>query len=216
MISASPSAGYLGAFLFGVLGSFSHCVAMCGGLVGGIAGRRPGRTFAYHTGRILTYAFLGALVGATGNLVDFAGDASGVLRHGAALVAGVFMIVTGLSLAGAGRYLPERLVPGAWVNRAARPWLGRNGFGSTFVLGLIFGFLPCGLVYTAASYALAAADPVHGALHMAAFGLGTLPALVAVGQVWSGIRRFGLALRVAAGVVLVGFGMYYVVFGFPG
>jgi sulfite exporter TauE/SafE len=199
-----------------MLGSLSHCVAMCGGLVTGVAGKSWRRTAAYHAGRVTTYAAIGALVGATGSLVNFAGEASGRLRLAAALVAGLFMIVTGLSLAGAGRYLPDRLMPGAWVSRAARPWMGGSGVGSALVLGLIFGFLPCGLIYTAASYALAAADPLQGAASMAAFGLGTLPALAATGQVFGRLQRYGALYRVAAGIVLVGFGVYYIVYGFPG
>lgn len=216
MISASPSAGLLGAFLFGLLGSLSHCVAMCGALVAGVAGEDWRRTAAYHAGRISTYAAIGALVGATGSLVNFAGDASANLRYAAALLAGAFMIVTGLSLAGAGRYLPDRLIPGGWINRAARPWMGKQGAAPAFVLGLVFGFLPCGLIYTAASYALAAADPLHGAAMMAAFGLGTLPALVAAGGLWARLRRFGNLFRTGAGIVLIGYGVFYIVFGFPG
>lgn len=218
MISASPSAGLVGAFLFGLFGSLSHCVAMCGGIVAAVQQRERSRLgmAAYHAGRLLTYAFLGAAVGLAGSLVNFAGGATAWLRDGAALLAGVVMLVTGLSMLGAGAYLPERLLPVAWVSKAGAKLMGRRGLGATFLLGVTFGFLPCGLIYTAASYALATAAPLHGAALMFSFGLGTLPALAAAGALVAHARRYGNAFRYAAGGLLVASGLFYLVVGFPG
>lgn len=218
MISASPSAGLAGAFLFGLLGSLSHCIAMCGGIVAAVqqrGGHRLGIVL-YHTGRLTTYTFLGAAVGLAGSLVNFAGDLTPWLRGAAAVLAGVVMTVTGLSMLGAGAYLPERVLPVQWVSRAGAKLMSRRGLGATWLMGLVFGFLPCGLIYTAASYSLAAADPLEGAALMLAFGLGTVPALATASIVMQRMRRHGNAFRFAAGGLLVASGIYYLIAGFPG
>lgn len=218
MISASPSAGLAGAFLFGLLGSLSHCIAMCGGIVAAVQQRDAGRfgVVLYHTGRLTTYTLLGAAVGLAGTLVNFAGDLTPWLRGGAAVVAGLVMVVTGLSMLGAGAYLPERVLPVRWVSNAGAKLMSRRGLGATWLLGVVFGFLPCGLIYTAASYALAAADPLQGAALMLAFGLGTVPALATASLLIRRLRRYGNAFRYAAGALLAVSGIYYLVAGFPG
>lgn len=218
-MSTSPELGVAGAFLFGLLGSLSHCVAMCGGLTASVAqaGEHPWRRMAYyHAGRLITYTAIGALVGLTGSLVNFAGDASGSLREGASIAAGAVMVLTGLSMLGSGAFLPERLVSAKWLTKRAGRLLGRKDSGAVFLLGLLMGFLPCGLIYSAASYSLAGADPVTGGALMLAFGVGTLPALAGATAVFGALRRRGETLRKAAGVLLVLSGAYYLIAGFPG
>jgi sulfite exporter TauE/SafE len=219
-MSTSPEFGFAGAFLFGLFGSISHCVAMCGALVTGIgqAGGAPPwkRLTVYHTGRLITYTLIGALVGLTGSLVNFAGGASGLLRDGAAVFAGVVMVLTGVSMLGTGAFLPERLLSTKWLTNKAGKLYGRKELGAVFALGLLLGFLPCGLIYTAASYALAEANPLTGGLLMLSFGLGTLPALAGTSWLINKFRRYGDTFRKAAGLLLILSGGYYLVAGFPG
>lgn len=218
MISASPSAGLAGAFLFGLLGSLSHCIAMCGGIVAAVQQRdaRHAGIVLYHAGRLTTYTAIGAAVGLAGTLVNFAGDVTPWLRGAAAIAAGIVMTLTGLSMLGAGGRLPERVLPVRWVSNAGAKLMSRRGLDNTFLLGIVFGFLPCGLIYTAASYSLASANPLHGGALMLAFGLGTLPALATASALIRWARRFGNAFRYAAGALLVASGIYYLVAGFPG
>lgn len=222
------------AFSFGLLGSLSHCVAMCGGISVALlhgSARAYWRLAAYHVGRLMTYAGIGALVGVTGSLAEFAGSFSEVLRRGAVLVAAVFLWVAGVavfvrvastsfaSLPGLG--FIERWIPSRPLLRLAAPLLRRPSLPAALVLGIVLGFLPCGLVYTAASYALATGQAVRGAAVMLAFGLGTLPALALVGLLTRSLNQPQLRwlrrwFTVALGLLLTGSGVYYWVHGFPG
>jgi sulfite exporter TauE/SafE len=171
-----------------------HCAPMCGGFVLGQVGDRMARIPAahlcewhrisggillpYHLGRLTTYAGLGATMGLGGALLGRVPYVSGVL-----LLAGAAVF---LSLA------LRHALPGfgsfgrapSWLTRligiASSASRGPAGF-NTYVLGLCLGFLPCGLLYAALAVAASAGGAVTGACAMAAFGLGTMPALIAVG-----------------------------------
>ncbi len=175
----------LGLFLTGAAGSTMHCVPMCGGFVlGQVADRmarlpavrlcewqRAGRgaLLPYHLGRLTTYAGLGALGGAaTGRLPWFGFVSAGLLLLGAALF-----------LAHVTRVLPvlDR-APAGWTGAIAR--LAKRA-GGGYPLGVVLGFLPCGFLYAALAATAASGNPLLGALGMLAFGLGTMPALVALG-----------------------------------
>jgi sulfite exporter TauE/SafE len=154
-----------GAFVAGLLGS-AHCLGMCGGFAAA-CGSTPGGLPAWHAGRIGTYALLGALAGAMGALVP------GPAWLPATLAALLLLWFT-LALAG---LVPEpRLVPPG-LTRAGIRAAGSRALGSQIIFGVANGFLPCGLVYSALGLAVAAGTPLGGALAMAAFGLGTTPAL---------------------------------------
>jgi sulfite exporter TauE/SafE len=192
------------AFVAGVLSS-GHCFGMCGGIVGafsvgraapdgtggaGGASRLPG-LLAYNAGRILTYAALGALAGALG------ASAFGLLppelaRRAARLIAALFLVGLGLFLAGRPQFLQpiERLGARLWrrIEPLGRGLLQARGRGHAVALGLVWGFLPCGLVYSMLAMASLAGGPGDGALVMLAFGLGTLPALFAAGLAASRLR----------------------------
>ena len=174
-----------GLFVAGAAGSTIHCVPMCGGFVlgqvaDGIA-RLPaarlcewqrvgrGALLPYHLGRLTTYAGLGALGGAvTGTLPWFGFASAGLLLCGAALfVAQVARVLPGLDRA-----------PARWARAVAG--LARRTSGG-YPLGVALGFLPCGFLYAALATAAASGNPLFGSLGMLAFGLGTMPALVAVG-----------------------------------
>ncbi|MDX2171109.1 MAG: sulfite exporter TauE/SafE family protein [Deltaproteobacteria bacterium] len=209
----------LGGLGLGALGS-AHCVAMCGGIAGALA-LAPGATgaaaavarqTAYNVGRITSYAVAGALAGALGVALAglFGGTGIALLRALAALL----LLALGLYLSGwwSGLVRLERLGARLWrriAPLAARLRPGRS-IGGALALGMLWGWLPCGLVYSALALAATAGDWRHGALLMAGFGLGTLPAMLATGLVAG--RVGGLARRAAprrvAGILLIGFGLW--------
>ena len=210
-------------FMLGLVSSL-HCVQMCGPIVlsysialeslakpqaGGIFRRLLGNHLAYNLGRILTYSALGAIAGFAGETMSAIGRISG-LTHALALVAGVSMIVIGIAMVGIlpARLLANRLlrVPASFL-RSASSLINAPGTGKRFGLGLLLGFLPCGLVYAALMKAMATGSPVSGAVTMFAFGIGTAGSLIAVGTLSSTIRlrlnRWGRQLA-AVGVMAMG------------
>ena len=204
------------ALALGVLGS-AHCVAMCGGMVGlGTAARgrslpmaessAPRRTFAIgaaqHAGRLGSYALAGALAGGAGRL------AAASWQVGLELAAGALMIGLGLFLCGLMPSFSRVEALGAPLWRRIRP-LGQRLLPmrtpwQALAFGALWGFLPCGLVYSAIPLAALAGSAQGGALTMVAFGLGTLPALVAVTALLGTLRRFvgNARLRVAGGALV--------------
>jgi sulfite exporter TauE/SafE len=178
------------AFLAGLAGGV-HCAAMCGPLIGIACGSRAaGRgaawlrhALAYNAGRIATYMIAGAMTGAVGAAglalrgtplaqQTLLAVMSGSLVLLALYVAGFAPLVHGVERAGSALW--RRVAPGAGrFLPADRP-------GRAFGLGLVFGWLPCGMVYGVLIVALATASPLHGALVMGAFGLGTLPNVLAI------------------------------------
>lgn len=211
-------------FVLGLMSSL-HCVQMCGPIVLSYsvaleslqAGKTtPNRAFpllnnhlAYHAGRILTYSALGAVAGLAGATLGLVGRLAGI-THIVALVAGVLMVLVGISLFGLvpASLLQSRLfrVPSSFLRRAAR-LLSAPGSHNRLLLGLALGFLPCGLVYAGLLKAVATGSALAGAATMAAFGLGTSGALLALGMFSSAIRtrlnRWGSQLA-AVGVTLMG------------
>ena len=197
-------------FIAGLLGGPVHCGAMCGGFVLGQVAERiaavpigglcewrriaGGALVPYHIGRLTTYAGLGALVGA---------GSAAVLPH---------WMATALLLLGAALFLLRGFahVPQFWSR--AIGGVARRAGGSRFALGLVLGFLPCAFLYAALAIAAAGQSMLTGALGMLAFGLGTVPTLVAVGIVgqvagrqWQGrIARWSPALMAVNAALLVG------------
>ncbi len=209
------SVDLISAFIVGLLGGV-HCVGMCGGIVGALSLGLPAERnlpilLAYNLGRIGSYTFAGALMGALG--FYFSGllpvqSAQRVLLS----FAGLFLILMGLYLAGwwnglsrlerAGGVLWRRLEP---LGRGLLPVRSvRHGF----LLGLLWGWLPCGLVYSALVWTVTAGGAVEGAMLMLAFGLGTLPNLLLMGVAAAQLNRWVRqpALRVAAGCLVMLFG----------
>jgi sulfite exporter TauE/SafE len=184
----------------GAVSGVTHCAAMCGPIVLAQVASVPPRSTGcgriaagirapYHFGRIATYVALGAAAGAIGQTIvrSIAAEAAPI-GLGLAIAA---LVVACLALrnrsTGLGRF-------GRWIAFLSRPLLS-GGFVSGLGLGLVLGLLPCGVVYAALSVAAAGANPTNGALLMLAFGLGTLPGLVAIGTVGRAIgNRLGLKL----------------------
>jgi len=187
---------WLGPLAMGFAGS-GHCGAMCGGIAGSAAatstGQRTVLGLSLNLGRLLTYTTAGLLFGGVASLV---GDIPALHEAFASVrgVAGVLLVAFGLALAVGLRSfsLLDRI--GAPVWRLVRPYAQRLAGPSTPVraigFGALWGFLPCGLVYTALGLAAASGSAASGALTMLAFGAGTLPALLLIGSVASRLRGF--------------------------
>tara|TARA_R110002111_G_scaffold154956_5_gene221824 strand:- start:35 stop:766 length:732 start_codon:yes stop_codon:yes gene_type:complete len=181
---------YITAFLLGLF-STVHCLAMCGSVIGALTLSLPMEVresqrkmlpyvFNYNLGRILSYAMAGAIVGLLSSpLASFNGHM--ILRY----LSIVVMIAMGLYLAG---WFPkfakmERI--GApiwrWLQPIGQKLLPVKAFSQAFWLGIVWGWLPCGLVYAALAVAATVGEPVKASLVMLSFGLGTLPAVMGAG-----------------------------------
>jgi len=208
---------YISAFLVGLLGGV-HCVSMCGGIVGALSfGARGGRApwpylLAYNVARISSYTLAGILMGGVSWL---GGQLFEVhqWQQGLQFVAGLFMLALGLYIAGWWRGLAKVEQAGGRLWRHIEP-LGRRllpvrSVSHAFVLGLLWGWLPCGLVYSVLIWAIASGSPVEGGLLLLSFGLGTLPNLLAVGVFALALQTLVQRawLRQLAGSLIIGFGL---------
>ncbi len=205
------------AFLIGLAGGV-HCVVMCGGVVAALGlGASPSplagvpRQLSYSLGRVATYTGAGAVAGGIGGLGISAG---GVLPVQVVflVVANALIILLGLHLAGLGSAVLVFERAGAVVWRVARRAGARLAPASSGLrglgVGLAWGLLPCGLVYSVLATALVSGSAARGALVMASFGLGTIPNLLAAGLAAESLRRVArnpVARRIAGlAVVLLG------------
>jgi len=175
------------AFAAGLLGGV-HCAGMCGGIAASLsaAARGPAlpRQLAFNAGRIASYSAVGAVVGATGGALVANGPV--LLAQTAMLVAAnLLMVLLGLYVAGWGRSLTRLESAGGHVWRRIEPLRRRcypiDSTARALGAGAVWGWVPCGLVYSMLALALASGGAAQGALVMAAFGLGTLPTLLAAG-----------------------------------
>ena len=203
------------AFVTGLLGS-AHCVGMCGGISGlfavnaAVASLRTQlpRSVAYNCGRVLTYAILGVIVALLGKTMV---DAIPRLAAPVRLVSGALIILIGLQVAFNWRILTplENLGAKLWQKIAptAKGLLPVESGAQALALGLVWGFLPCGLVYSVLLLAASTADPVAGSLVMLGFGLGTMPAMIATGLSASKLGQFMNRRRLGAGLLVVFIGL---------
>ncbi|HIP54145.1 MAG TPA: sulfite exporter TauE/SafE family protein [Sulfurimonas autotrophica] len=172
------------------LGSFGHCIGMCGGIVLAYstikiepATSKVSKTIAhllYNFGRVLTYTILGALFGAIGGVATFSNTANGTLL----IIAGVIMILAGLSLMGKIKFLTlieHSLSSSNFYKKSFQAILHSKSNTSFFILGMLNGLLPCGFVYFFAITAASTASPLYGALVMFIFGMSTIPAMFSLG-----------------------------------
>lgn len=211
--------GLAGALLVGLLGGV-HCVGMCGGIVGALSFGLPedvrARTarllrfqLAYNLGRIASYVVVGAAVGGLGRLLAETLPVYYAQRV-LLLLAGVLMLLLGLYLGGwwFGLTYLERMGGGLWrrIEPAARRLLPVRSLGQALTLGAIWGWVPCGLVYSMLVWGVAAGSPWKGAGLMLAFGLGTLPNLLLMGLAAGNLARWvrrGEVRAVAGGMVML-------------
>lgn len=203
--------------LAGVLGS-AHCLGMCAGISGLFAVKSQAASLrsklplalAYNGGRILSYVALGAVVAVFGNAIVAAiPEVAGPVR----LLSGIVIVLIGLQIAFNWRILQpiEQLGVHVWrrVAPAAQNLLPVSTLPRALGLGLLWGLLPCGLVYSVLILAAATTDPVAGALTMAAFGLGTTPAMLLTGLGALQLSRFlsKRSARMGAGLLIVLLGL---------
>lgn len=208
----SPALQLASLFLAGLLGG-GHCVGMCGGIVGALSlqTQNPSWTIhlAYNLGRIGSYVLAGAMAGAVGQVFGLVLS----IQHDLYLIAQLMLVGMGLYLLG----LTRVLAPMEWAGRSIwrrvqplmRHWLPVRGVGQALPLGLLWGWLPCGLVYSALVSALSSGSSERGALVMLAFGLGTLPNLLLAGLLVGRFRRLAQmrVVRICSGLLICAFGL---------
>ncbi len=217
-----PESPYFTGFLVGLMGGV-HCVGMCGGIVTalsfgiekGSAGKpnngmtgKLGILLGYNLGRLFSYLLLGALAGGLGAAASGLGGLQQI-RVALELVSVVIMFALGLYLGGwwYGVARIERLGAGVWkyIEPLGRRLIPVRHVGPALVLGAIWGWLPCGLVYSMLIWALSSASPLNGALMMASFGLGTLPNLLLMGVFTARLGEFlrRKSIRHVAGAIVM-------------
>ena len=222
MVPAMQNLDIVSLFLLGLLGT-GHCIGMCGPLVFAFPGK-SGRFvphLAYHAGRICTYTAIGLLMGGVGaglaRILSGVGSASYLkvlsqIQVVFSILAAVFLILFGLTQLGFVREpgwlavaIPEKL-PG--YRKIVQSAFSKSGNVNMLLIGLVMGFLPCGLSFAAFSRALAAGSVLMGGAFLLAFGLGTLPGLLLIGTGASQLaRRFRRQSDILSGLLMIGMGL---------
>lgn len=208
----------IAVFFVGLLGGV-HCLGMCGSLVGILTtqlpkdGARWPFHLAYSSGRIASYSMAGALVGAIGQAGLLMRDQVPI-QHLLFALSSFMLIALGLYLAGIGQLVRriEGVGRGLWqhIQPLTRSLFPVTTPSRAFRLGILWGWLPCGLVYSVLITALASGHAKNGALIMLAFGLGTLPNLLLIGLFWEQVRGWvqSRPVRMTAGLLVAAFGVY--------
>lgn len=209
---------WIAALLLALAGG-GHCAGMCGGIVGALSlapggrGRPLAFTLAYHAGRASSYVAAGAIVGALGQ-AGLALKGTLAVQQTLFAFASAALLAAGLYVAGYAPFVRRVEAAGSVLWRRVEPW-SRSLIPATTparaaALGLIWGWLPCGMVYGALLLALGTGSAAGGALTMAAFALGTLPSLLAIGLFArrAGSRGTRPLLRRIAGLVIASTGVY--------
>jgi len=210
----------LSALILGLLGG-GHCLGMCGGLMGALTlaipreqrSRRLRLLLAYNLGRVFSYACAGLLIGLAGWAVANSPGAM-LLR----VLAALLLICMGLYLAGWWSGLTRIEGLGRWLWCYIQPLASRmlpvSNLPRALLLGALWGWLPCGLVYSTLLWAASQGNALSSALLMLAFGIGTWPVLLATGlaaeRTTALLRRRGV--RIAGGMLVIVFGLWT----FPG
>jgi len=207
----------LAAFLVGLVGSL-HCIGMCGPIA--IALPVPdsnnlsfftGRIL-YNLGRVVTYSFLGAVLGLVGSKIALAGAQQVV-----SIVLGVVIIIAVLLPQKYKNYIAQNTV----IQKLTHPLKSNIGvlfskgtFTAMFLIGILNGFLPCGLVYVALAGSIASGDAISGAAVMILFGLGTVPAMFAA-SVFGKFINIGIRtkIRKAVPVLAIILGVIFILRG---
>jgi uncharacterized protein len=206
-------ADFLLMAVLGFLGSFGHCASMCGPLTVAFAANRTNRSWqqsgwfhgAMNLSRILSYALGGALLGGLSAIALAGGQMAGIgsqLRSTIALISGLLLIGSGLS----------QIFPGEW----SVPRWGQRGFQritrQPWLLGILWGLMPCGFLYTAQLKAIESGSMLNGAVNLLAFGLGTTPVMMGIGvsagyfssERRSQLRRAGGWIAILVGLITLG------------
>jgi len=211
------SAVLLSAFLMGLIGS-THCIGMCGGIISTLSTNFSGNAqrkslsiqLFYNIGRITSYSLIGLLIGFfSSNLMEMLPNPHAVSMK----IAGVFFILLRL-------YINQILNSFKYLEAAGQKlWVRVEPFGRKYLpaqtaldawkLGLVWGWLPCGLVYSALALAITQTSPLHSALTMFIFGLGTLPTLLLIGHFAQNVKSIlqNRNIRLLLGIILIVYGI---------
>ncbi len=206
---------HVSAMVLGLLGA-GHCLGMCGGLMGALTmaippaakARRLQILLAYNLGRIASYSVAGLLLG----LVGWA--ANQAFADGLRIFAALLLLAMGLYLAGwwQGLTKVEALGQGLWryVQPLTKRFMPVHNLPQALLLGSLWGWLPCGLVYSTLLWAASQGDALTSMSLMAAFGLGTLPLMLATGLAANTLRQLlqRPLTRQAAGLLVMLFALW--------
>lgn len=202
---------FLAAFSMGLFGS-PHCLGMCGGIVTAFGlsmqhvsdSKKNGLILTYHLGRLISYSLLGLIAGFVGVAIFQSIMSNSAPR----IVLGAVLVLIGLAMLGLPLFNQlEKFGMRFWQSLAPirKKVFPIDSFGKALFAGLLWGFLPCGLVYGALMMAIAGNNVATGAALMFVFGLGTMPMLIAtqktVGMLQSSIKNF--RLRQINGVIMM-------------
>lgn len=214
MISYADAAA---ALTIGLMGS-AHCAAMCGGIAGALSmgidqdsKRRLPIITAFHAGRIVSYALIGLLLG---SLMVVAAEQFKPLSITLRIIAGALLVAMGLYVGNwwTGLTRLERVGVPLWsrLQPLTKKLLPVKSAVGALALGGLWGWLPCGLVYSALGWAITADNTVEASARMLFFGIGTLPAMLTMSIAADSSRRWlqQKNTRRAAGVLLIAFGLW--------
>jgi len=207
------------------LGSVGHCIGMCGGIVVAYSStkieqkdsftKQTIQHLAYNFGRVTTYTILGAMFGLLGRAIAFTPTTKGILF----LLTGTLMILAGLSLIGGIKFLNSAewsVSSNKWYQNMFRKLISSKTLNSFFMLGMLNGIIPCGLVYSFAIFAASTANPLWGAIVMATFGLATIPALFFLGSVTKFLQKGTLrgTMMKLASLLVIFYGLFTIYKGY--
>ncbi|MCU7835094.1 MAG: sulfite exporter TauE/SafE family protein [gamma proteobacterium symbiont of Taylorina sp.] len=219
---------YFAAFIAGLLGGV-HCVGMCGGIVGALTfGIDTGSNYntlphskkalypyllAYNSGRLLSYTFAGLLVGGISMLAANLPVLHNI-QFGLQIFAALFMIALGLYIGGwwVGLRKIEKAGGMIWqkIEPISRRFIPVKTPFQALILGSLWGWLPCGMVYSILFWSISTGSAIEGGLLMLSFGMGTLPMLLAMGFFAAGLKNFIQKnwVRYLAGGIIISFGIF--------
>ncbi len=206
-------------FLVALLGSIGHCIGMCGGFVVAYSTSKIGpghskffQTLAhslYSLGRIVSYMAIGAFFGYLGSAIGFSMTSKGVLF----IVVGILMVLIGISLSGKLKFLTvveHSLAQNRLFKKLFKSVIQSKSLFSFFLMGVLNGLIPCGLVYFFATAAIASGSAVMGAIVMLVFGLATVPALFILGMISGFVSQMSWRKNILAlaAVIISLYGLY--------
>jgi len=207
------------------LGSIGHCIGMCGGIVIAYSSAKIDTKstklaqalahLTYSLGRVTTYTAMGAIFGAIGGVIGFSGFSIAILT----IFAGIVMVLTGLSLIGKLKFLTlleHSFSQSTWYQKIFRATIQSKGLSSFYILGLLNGMLPCGLVYFFAVTAASTGSPLWGAVVMFIFGISTIPSLFTLGfftSIFTKTNFRKIAMNLASIIVII-YGFYTIYRGY--
>jgi len=206
-------------FTTALIASFGHCTGMCGGIVVAYSSakidmkdnlfKRNISHIIYSLGRVTTYTIIGAGFGAIGRVIAFTPTTKGVLF----LLTGILMILAGLSLIGGIKFLTSvefSISHNRWYAKIFKKVLSSKSISSFYILGLLNGIIPCGLVLSFAIFAASSASIIDGAMIMFIFGLATIPAMFILASITNLLQKGRLRdimLKIASIFVIL-YGVY--------